>query len=127
MKMKKIILLSFTFLFAGFTYAQTTTLSSVNLTVSSTESSKEELTVTLTENFNFTRNLSLGMKGEDVRMLQIYLNMKGYKVVEPTKETNYFGSLTLNALKKFQSANGIPATGYFGVMTRAKVNQLEGR
>ncbi len=75
----------------------------------------------------FTRDLELGMKGDDVRKLQQYLNANGYLITSygdgsPGKETTYFGGLTKKALITFQRAKGIsPAAGYFGPKTRAYV------
>jgi ELWxxDGT repeat protein len=75
----------------------------------------------------FTRNLKIGMTGEDVKALQQFLNSKGF-TVSPSgpgskgNETQMFGALTKNALAKFQAANNItPAAGYFGPITRALV------
>ena len=77
--------------------------------------------------FNFTRNLEKGMTGEDVRELQKYLNSQGFLidttgVGSPGQESTYFGSLTQKALIKFQKYNDLPATGYFGPLTRALIN-----
>ena len=72
----------------------------------------------------FTRSLSLGMSGEDVKALQIYLNQKGFTVStigagSVGKETTYFGPATKAAVIKFQLANKIvPAAGFFGPITR---------
>ena len=81
-----------------------------------------------TGKYTFTRNLSIGMEGEDVRALQRFFNQKGYSVAlagagAPGSETTYFGNLLQGALKKYQQAQGIDATGYFGPLTRARVNQ----
>lgn len=79
---------------------------------------------------SFTRNLEVGMTGEDVTALQIFLNTHGYVVTEsgagsPGNETSRFGALTRSALAKFQAANGIsPAVGYFGPKTRALINSM---
>ncbi len=76
---------------------------------------------------SFTRDLEIGMKGEDVRTLQKYLNTNGYLVTlsgdgSPGRETTYFGGLTQKALITFQKAKGItPTAGYFGPKTRAYV------
>lgn len=75
----------------------------------------------------FSRDLELGMKGEDVRTLQKYLNANGYLVAasgdgSPGRETTYFGALTKKALVTFQQAKNItPSAGYFGPKTRAYV------
>lgn len=78
----------------------------------------------------FTRDLTIGSQGPDVKALQKFLNTHGFIVAptgtgSPGQESDYFGSLTRAAVAKFQAANGIsPAVGYFGPVTRAKVNSL---
>lgn len=86
----------------------------------------------------FMQNLSLGSVGEDVKSLQIFLNQQGFIIAEYgpgslQNETTYFGNLTKRALIKFQNTYKdevlIPVglqegTGYFGPMTRKKVNGL---
>jgi peptidoglycan hydrolase-like protein with peptidoglycan-binding domain len=75
----------------------------------------------------FTRDLSLGSQGEDVRQLQIYLNAHGFPVAASGagslgNETTYFGPATQAALAAFQKSAGIsPASGYFGPKTRASL------
>lgn len=75
----------------------------------------------------FTKDLYLGMTDPDVRELQRYLNAHGAPV-SPSgagsagKETDYYGDKTKAALTAFQAKNGIPATGYCGPLTRAKLN-----
>ena len=81
---------------------------------------------------SFTRSLSLGIAGEDVRCLQRYLNGAGYTVSasgagSPGNETTYYGSRTKSAVASWQAANGVsPAVGYFGSISRAKYNSLAG-
>lgn len=76
----------------------------------------------------FLRDLFLGVVGEDVRALQVYLNSKGFTLAETGAgsaggETTMFGALTRAALVKFQAAMGIaPAAGYFGPKTRAYIS-----
>ena len=79
----------------------------------------------------FTRDLYLGISGDDVKCLQQYLNDGGNATIatsgagSPGNETTYFGSLTRNAVIRWQSANGVsPAAGYFGSISRAKYNEL---
>lgn len=80
----------------------------------------------------FTRNLTVGSTGSDVKALQQWLNANGYTVAvsgagSVGSETTYFGNATKAALAKFQAANGIsPAVGYFGPITRAKVVAMGG-
>ena len=74
----------------------------------------------------FTRSLTVGSTGADVKCLQQYLNGAGFKVAQsgagsPGSETTYFGSLTRAAVAAWQAANGVaPAVGYFGSISQAK-------
>ena len=77
----------------------------------------------------FYRDLEINAEGEDVRALQRYLNGHGYPVSDSGSgssgnESDFFGARTKGALAKFQAANGIPATGYFGPLTRARIELL---
>ncbi len=75
----------------------------------------------------FTRNLTLGAVGADVKSLQIYLNSRGFTIAtsgggSPGYETMYFGQATQSALVRFQRSNGIvPASGFFGPLTRGYI------
>ena len=77
--------------------------------------------------YSFTRSLTVGSVGADVKALQQWLNANGYTVAASGagsvgKETTYFGALTKAAVAKYQAAKGItPAVGYFGPKTRAAV------
>ena len=67
------------------------------------------------------------MIGPDVKALQQFLNSHGFPVAftgpgSAGQETTTFGSATKAALIKFQKANGLPATGWFGPMTRRIIN-----
>jgi hypothetical protein len=69
----------------------------------------------------FARSLKKGMTGDDVKQLQILLQKLNYLTSTQTPST-YFGSVTSNALIKFQRDNNIqPATGFFGPTTQAKI------
>jgi peptidoglycan hydrolase-like protein with peptidoglycan-binding domain len=54
-----------------------------------------------------------------VTALQNFLRSTGHFSAE---STGYFGPLTLQAVTAYQRANGIPATGLVGPLTRASVN-----
>ena len=81
---------------------------------------------------NFTRSLYLGLVGDDVKCLQMYLNGAGYPVSasgagSPGNETMNFGSRTKAAVASWQAANGVsPAAGYFGPISKAKYTSLAG-
>ncbi len=61
---------------------------------------------------SFTRDLTVGVRGDDVTCLQKSLGM--------STVTGYFGSLTKAAVAKWQAEKGVsPAVGYFGSKSRA--------
>ena len=69
----------------------------------------------------FTVFLGLEDEGEDVRELQELLKCLGYFPADQAI-TGYFGPITEEAVKKFQSANDIDTFGYVGPLTRAALN-----
>jgi len=78
--------------------------------------------------YSWTRDLTIGSTGADVKALQVFLNSSASTEVaasgagSPGNETTSFGSLTQAALAKWQAANNVsPAAGYFGPKTRAAV------
>jgi hypothetical protein len=71
--------------------------------------------------YNFTRDLSYGMNNSEVKDLQIILKSKGYLAATPNSN---FGPQTLAAVKAYQVANGLPATGLVGPATRALLNEV---
>ena len=72
---------------------------------------------------SFTQNLTVGVRGDDVKCLQNYLIGAGQSI--PAGATGYFGSQTQAAVASWQSANGVsPAAGYFGPISRAKYSSL---
>ena len=75
--------------------------------------------------FRFTRNLSKGSQGEDVKNLQTVLNQEGV-YPENIISGNFF-SLTQKAVILFQKKHAItPALGFVGPLTREKLNALYG-
>jgi peptidoglycan hydrolase-like protein with peptidoglycan-binding domain len=92
-----------------------------------------------TANFSFTRYLSVGSTGEDVRNLQKILNSDPQTRVSltgagsPGQESDYFGAKTASALIKYQEKHRedilIPAgitsgTGKVGLYTMTYLNRL---
>jgi len=73
--------------------------------------------------YNFTRDLTIGSKGEDVKKLQQFLKDQG---LFNREVTDYFGSITKNALIEYQKKVNIsPASGSFGPKTRNYINSLK--
>lgn len=79
------------------------------------------LPVTCTTTATFTKFLSLKSTNSQVRSLQYLLQCLSYfpADIEPTGR---FGSVTEDAVKKFQSAHSIEAAGYVGPATRSILN-----
>ena len=76
------------------------------------------------------RNLKQNTRGDDVKLLQQFLNSQGFTISNkgagsPGLEANFFGNQTKQALIKFQIKNNIkPASGYFGPLTKALIKSL---
>lgn len=66
------------------------------------------------------RDLSRGMTGEDVRKLQSALVRLGHMTeAQMSTGPGTFGPRTEAALRAFQQSHGVPATGYYGPLSRA--------
>lgn len=93
------------------------------------ENGFESLSVTFTTLANgkpstssgITKNLWYRNYGSQVVVLQNILIKGGYLQSEAT---GYFGILTLRGVKAFQKDNGVPPTGYVGVLTRAVIDRI---
>lgn len=73
----------------------------------------------------FTRDLSVGATGPDVVALQNWLLANGYDI--PAIRTGaaakgFFGTQTRAAVAAYQRAVGLPDFGYFGPLTRGRIN-----
>jgi peptidoglycan hydrolase-like protein with peptidoglycan-binding domain len=79
-------------------------------------------TTTIAANNKFNKNLSYGIKNStEVKNLQNFLSQKGfYKGVV----TGNYLNMTTEAVKAFQKSNNLPATGFFGSMSRTVANNL---
>ncbi|OYV26997.1 MAG: hypothetical protein B7W98_02750 [Parcubacteria group bacterium 20-58-5] len=92
----------------------------------STTSSVSTAPGTATGTVSFTQNLSLHSIGAEVLALQQYLNSHGFTIASngpgsPGQETTYFGLATYRTLVKFQAAHNLPASGYFGPLTKKAI------
>lgn len=85
--------------------------------------------------YTFSKPLSVGVDNSDVKKLQQVLNTDADTRIaasgagSPGRETTYFGSATLNAVKKFQVKHGLagpgdPGYGSVGPKTRAKLSEI---
>jgi hypothetical protein len=71
----------------------------------------------------YTRNMTIGSTGADVAMLQSYLESKGFMVMPAGVPKGKFGKIERAALAHWQKSVGIvPAEGYFGPISRARMN-----
>lgn len=69
--------------------------------------------------------LSLGNRGDSVQRVQQLLSEYGY--LSSSNVTGYYGEVTENAVKNFQSANGLGSDGSVGRMTMAKLSGTDGK
>ncbi len=70
----------------------------------------------------FTMDLTIGSTGAQVSALQQLLVSQGHLTMPAGVSMGYFGALTKSAVMKWQAAVGLPSTGFFGPMSRAKLN-----
>lgn len=66
--------------------------------------------------------LKLNSRGEEVKVLQEYLNQNGFKIANsgpgsPGNETEFFGPATDAAVKRWQQSNGLRVDGIVGPVT----------
>lgn len=73
-------------------------------------------------NTSIMSSLMMGSHGDEVMSLQSFLEAKGFLNMPQGVAKGFFGMRTKRALMEYQSSEGISSTGYFGMMTRAKVN-----
>ncbi len=76
-------------------------------------------------NAAFTTYLTVGSTGADVSALQTWLIANGYNISAITTgvaQKGYFGQQTKAAVVKYQASVGLPATGFVGPLTIAKLN-----
>jgi peptidoglycan hydrolase-like protein with peptidoglycan-binding domain len=70
-----------------------------------------------------TENLTFGDKNNDVILLKLALRQTGFMSFAGTP-TNVFGSVTKEALKRFQEARDVSAKGVLTIQTRTLINSI---
>lgn len=73
------------------------------------------------ELIRYTRLIKVGVRGEDVKLLQSYLNKLGFNA---GTTDGIAGANTDKAIKRFQNANGLTVDGLAGRATIDKINYL---
>ena len=79
--------------------------------------------------YQWTRDLYVGSRGENVKMLQLALGMikdeQGYLFPLISQvPTGYYGGLTRNAVLRYQKLFNLLPTGIFDTPTRLKLNEM---
>ncbi len=70
---------------------------------------------------SFHRSLGVGASGKDVAALQTVLLQKGFLTMPLGAAKGFFGSLTRDAVAKYQTSVGLSPVGLFGPLTRARL------
>lgn len=81
-------------------------------------------TVAEKKDSDISTDLSLGMRGKEVSILQRFLQKGGWGIPDDGPVTGYFGGVTKKSLMNFQKAKGIAAVGIAGPQTRQLINSL---
>lgn len=68
----------------------------------------------------FTKTLSIGSEGSEVKQLQ--MTLRAFGLFTHPSDTGYFGDVTRNAVLRYQSNKKIPQTGMVDAATREKLN-----
>ncbi|MDP1625134.1 MAG: peptidoglycan-binding domain-containing protein [bacterium] len=100
------------------TTGQTTTQTGTSTDAMNTENLTQPVVFTISD-------LTIGSTGQEVVLLQGFLSELGFLVMPIGVPMGYFGELTgeltADALARYQTSVGVPATGYFGPLTRIAV------
>jgi hypothetical protein len=97
------------------------TIANVNAALNGQATSGTTTTTTGTSACSFSRDLTIGATGADVKCLQQALIAGGFSI--PAGATSYFGTQTRAAVASWQSSKNVaPAVGYFGPISRAAFN-----
>ncbi len=77
------------------------------------------------QGYSFSNDLSVGASGGDVSNLQTWLINNGFDIPAVSAgitSKGFFGSQTKSALMRYQTSIQLPSFGFFGPLTRARLN-----
>lgn len=94
----------------------------IQVLIKEKEEIKEEVKE-IGETLRITKQLWIGLKNDDVELLQEFLATDP-EIYPEGLITGYFGPLTQNAVKRFQKMTGIEQVGRVGPKTTSKINEL---
>lgn len=124
-KMKKVLVLAGLVLaFSMVSVASAATIAELQAMIAQLQAQIAALSGTATVSSSaptITKNLTVGSRGDEVTALQQYLENGGYLVMPAGADYGYFGAITKAAVVAWQKEVGLPSTGYFGPMSRAKL------
>ncbi len=103
------------------TSVATTTLKAITSTATASKITPKIGKVLGASTFRFVSNLKKGINSDAVKQLQEKLRAEGY-FTYPTS-TGYFGTVTVDAVKAYQKAKGLPSTGFVGPLTIKELNK----
>lgn len=126
-----IIIFVFTFMNVYFVHAQNISTMSSSTTVGNTElknsiASEKSRLVQLKKGLNpsagIVHTLKKGSSGSEVKILQQFLTV--YGTFKEPSTSKYFGKITEDAVRKFQTKESIDPTGSVGPKTRTRIIEL---
>lgn len=107
--------------------ADTSTIANVQVALSGNQTATTSTNNSSQPTYAFTRNLSLNDTGDEVKLLQQFLNSHNFIIASTGPgsaghEITQFGAKTYAALIRYQKSVGLPATGWFGPLTRKEIS-----
>src|SRR2546423_931788 len=72
------------------------------------------------------RDLSPGMRGQDVRRLHAELGQLGFRIPMAETAADFFGQVTLESIERLQREHSLPVTGVVNQVTAEAINRAVG-
>ncbi|MFA5736593.1 MAG: peptidoglycan-binding protein [Candidatus Paceibacterota bacterium] len=115
-----VVAAAFIFALVGVSTAKAATVEELQALIAQLQAQISALSGGSSTTGTITKDLTIGSQGDQVEILQKYLEDEGYLVMPVGVAYGYFGNLTKAAVAKWQAANGVaPAAGYFGPKSRS--------